>query len=188
MSRAYRIEIKECLTRHINAGDKVEGKIELLNILPAERMQKLLSDDLAGRGFEVDGNVAKQVCDDGIEVIVDLTTGAVEVQVAKGTDLDISKKGEVTVYDDVNSEPTVDRAKAELRKTLEREVREKTEQLQGEVTKKLEHKASNLQLELDDIANRITSAALKEKAAQLGEIEEISEDVDTGAVSIRVRV
>ena len=42
--------------------------------------------------------------------------------------------------------------------------------------------------ELDDAVNRATGEALKEKARQLGEVQEISENAETGELIIRVKV
>lgn len=52
----------------------------------------------------------------------------------------------------------------------------------------LEGKLRDLRAELDSIANRVTAEALKVRASQLGEIREITEDPETGSLTIKVRV
>jgi hypothetical protein len=75
-----------------------------------------------------------------------------------------------------------------VKKGLEREVDLERERLTDEVASKLEKHLINLRRELDQVVNRVTAEALKAKAASIGEIEEITEDPETGSVTIKVKV
>ena len=52
----------------------------------------------------------------------------------------------------------------------------------------LEGKLGDLRKELDQISNRVTAEALKQKAASMGEVQEVSEDPESGSLTIRVKI
>ncbi len=60
--------------------------------------------------------------------------------------------------------------------------------LQQKVTERLEGAASRLGCELEGVANKVTKEALKIKAAQCGQIKAISEDPQSGSMTIVVEV
>ncbi|MBW2531123.1 MAG: hypothetical protein JRI55_06555 [Deltaproteobacteria bacterium] len=188
MSRAYRIAAAETLRRHVKVEDGVQTGVELLPILPAERMADLLAAELAGLGFERDGGVARRVDEDGTEVTVDLEQGTVTARLVTEADLELKRKGAGAVYDRAQAAKAERELRERLRDELERQADAQQEELRQEVTDRLERKLRDLQREIDGAVNRASAAALKEKAAQLGEIEEISEDVETGSLTIKVRV
>ena len=64
----------------------------------------------------------------------------------------------------------------------------KKAELQGQVTDRLEGKLSDLRQELDQVVNRVTAEALKRKAESLGRIKELTEDQQTGSMTIVVEV
>jgi hypothetical protein len=63
----------------------------------------------------------------------------------------------------------------------------RAEQLRAEVTRALEAKLGELRAELDGAIGKTTVAALTERAAQLGTIEELHADA-AGNVTIRVKL
>jgi hypothetical protein len=188
MSRAYRIAVSETLRRHVKVDDGVQTKVELLPILPADRMCDLLEAELEQLGFERDGNLARRVEDDGTEVTVDLEQGTVTVRLSAEADLELTRKGSGSVYDRKQTKKAKEQLKKRVKGELEKQAAAQTEDLRQAVTEKLERKLRDLQREIDGAVNRSTASALKEKAASLGEIEEISEDSETGSLTIRVRV
>ena len=188
MSRAYRISVAETLRRHVRVEDGVQSSLELLPLLPAGRMAELLCAELEQLGFEREGQVVRRVDEDGTEVTVELETGAVTVRLASETDLELHRKGSGVTGDRGRMAEATAALRARVRQDLERQAEAEQEQLREQLTEQLERKLRDLQLELDGAVNRATAAALKEKAAQLGEIEEISEDAESGAVTIRVRL
>ena len=60
--------------------------------------------------------------------------------------------------------------------------------LQGEATEQLEGALADVRKELNDAVNAVTREALKRKAAQMGEIKEMSEDPEAGSLTIKVEV
>ncbi len=117
---------------------------------------------------------------------MDLKTSTITARLAAESNLDITRKKNATI-----EEEYLDGAEAELKKKLKQELEKEADseqdKLREEVTEQLKKKLQDLQLEMDKVINKTTAAALKEKAAQLGEIEEISED-DSGSLTIKVRV
>lgn len=187
MSRAYRISVAESLKRHIEVEDGVQSRLELLDILPPEQLAEILAAELEELGFEREGDQMKRVDDDGIEIEVDLKEGTVTVRVSADAELDLQVERSGVAW-----EEHAKQAEAELRrkaqKSLEAQADAEEERLQREVTDRLEKKLNEIQKELDGAANRATAEALKVRARQLGEVQEIEEDKETGSVTIRVKV
>lgn len=188
MSRAYRIRLSESLRRHIAVDDGICSSLELLDVLPREQMAELLARELAGAGFEErDEGQWVRVDDEGVVVRVDPLQGTVTVTAGSGEEVEVSKTREVRAYAE-NDVATRERARADIQAELEGEVGEREKALQAKVTEKLEGKLGDLRQELDRISNRVTAEALKRKAASLGEVQEISEDPETGSLTIRVKI
>src|SRR5262249_60729562 len=74
----------------------------------------------------------------------------------------------------------------QAREELERAVEKETGRLQSKVTDKLEGHLGDLRQQLDQAVNRATAEALKIKAAQMGQIKEMSEDPQSGSPTIVV--
>lgn len=189
MSRAYRIRVRETLKRDLTASDEICSDLELLEILPKEQMGALLEAELKGRGFEEkDGKLTRKGGD--VTVEIDAKEGTVSVRSEKGEEVELETNKEGWGYDDEGprSESVKKRLSDEAKKDLERRAEEKRERLQGQATEKLEKELCDLQGELDGVVNRVTAEALKEKARQMGEIKEISEDTEAGSLTIKVEV
>jgi FtsH ternary system domain X5 len=187
MSRAYRISIAESLRRHLTVDDGIVTQLELLPILPKERMAELLAAQLLGEGFERKGKLAVRKEKNGIEVRVDLETGELKVT-AEGTKaLDLKAERAIVVEEErkVMEEKAL---RAAAVKQLEREAKHEEELLRREVTTRLEGRLKDLHGELDGVLNRVAAEALKQRAKELGEVLETHEDPSTGNVTIKVRV
>ena len=186
MSRAYQIRIKESVREHIRVQDGVCSSLELLDILPRETMGEILARALEEKGFERDGDVMRRL-DDGIEVEVDLAKGTVTARLSAEKEVDLTVERSRVVAEEVAGRET-ERLREHVKKGLEREVEAERERLTDEVASKLEKHLVNLRRELDQVVNRVTADALKAKAASIGEIEEITEDSETGSITIKVKV
>jgi hypothetical protein len=188
MSRAYRIRLSESLRRHIEVDDGIQSKLELLDILPPEQTAALLERELEAAGFEQreDGQWVR-VDEDGVEVRVDAQTATVTVAASADADLELSRERVVTAWAE-NDAATRERGQKAIERELEDEAARHEKDLQAQVTEALEGKLGDLRRELDQISNRVTAEALKQKAASLGEVQEISEDPETGSLTIRVKV
>jgi DNA anti-recombination protein RmuC len=189
MSRAYRIRVKERLSQDLSASDEVCADLEVLEILPGDQMADLLSKELKARGFEEkEGELVRSK--DGVTVIVDPKSGKVSVRTEKEEKVELETEKEGWGYDDVGPQgqqirrQLSEQAKAEL----ERRSQRSQERLQGEATEQLEKVMGEVRKELSDAVNAVTREALKQKAAQLGQIKEMTEDSEAGSLTIKVEV
>jgi hypothetical protein len=189
MSRAYRISVRETLNRVICAEDHVSTQLELLEILPPEVMAQLLRAELEKRGFTSEGEelVREQ---DGVRVTVDPVTGTVTVHAEAAEEVEL--KGERTGWsgdpDGRDSKRVREATKKELQKELEGKAGAHREKLQSQVTDRLEAQLGDIRKELHQAVNRVTAEALKQKAAQLGQIKEMTEDPQSGSMTIVLEV
>jgi hypothetical protein len=189
MSRAYRIRVKESLKRVVRARDGVNTQLEILGVLAPEQMAELLRRELAGRGFQAEGKqmVRRQK---GVKVTVEPESGAVAVTSELHDKVELEKEKEARVYTDVGAgaDRTKKQLRENLREELEKEAKEHEAELQKKVTDQLEAELEGLRRELDQAVNRVTADALKQKAAQLGQIKEMTEDPQSGSLTIVLEV
>jgi len=189
MSRSYRISVRECVNKVIKAEDRISTDLEILEVLPPEQMAGLLSDELERQGFEKEGEVLVRR-EGNLTVTVDPNSGKVTVSAegAKSTKVEQERSGRA--YDDVG--PHASQVRESLRqealRDIDKKVQEETATLQGQVTDQLENKLGDLRGELDKVVNRVTAEALKRKAASLGQIKEMTEDPQSGSLTIVVEV
>lgn len=190
MSRAFRIKVQESLRRVIKASDHVGTKLELLPVLPPESMAELLASELEGKGFARDGDILKRT-NGGVTVEIDPVTGDVKLSSDVCDEREFKKTGE-TFGDTDWARKQTNKVRDQLRKDTQAELEEqaaKAEQrLTEKATEQLEDGLRDLQAELDGIVNRVTTQALKQKAASLGEIKSVTEDTDNGSMTIVLEV
>lgn len=182
MSRAYSVQIAE-VTRVVHIEDGVQSQLDLLPILTPERMGQLLLQELAERGFTLEGDKAVRQNGD-IRIEVD-TSGVVSVRITEERTITASAKES---RDGSTQEESARVAKAAAQKSAEAAAKASEEQARRVLTERLEKDLRGLRGELDGVLNRVTGKALTERAAQLGEIVEVSGDAQTGDLTIRVRV
>jgi hypothetical protein len=189
MSRSYRISVRESTSRVIKAEDHVCTQMEILEILPPEQLAALLAAELAAHGFEPEGDQLVRE-EDGVKIAVDTCSGTVTVSAESSETAKVEGELSGRAYDDVgpHAGQVRENLRHELQKGLEKKLEDKTTSLQGKVTDKLEGKLGELQGEMDQIANKVTADALKIKAAQMGQIKEMTEDPQTGSLTIVVEV
>jgi hypothetical protein len=189
MSRAYRIRVRESISQELSASDEVCADLEILEILPGEQMAELLAGELKTRGFEEkDGKLVRTR--DGVSVSVDPNSGEVTVRAEAGEKVELETEKEGWGYDDIGPQAKHVRKElaAEAKLDLERRAARQQERLQGEATQKLEAALIEARKELNDAVNAVTREALKQKAAQLGQIKEMTEDPEAGSLTIKVEV
>ena len=104
--------------------------------------------------------------------------------------MDVEGEREARGYDDIGpgQDAVRESARRELQKDLEKKIEEKVGGLQGKVTDRLEGELGDLRQELDQAVNRVTAEALKRKAASLGQVKEMTEDPQTGSLTIVIEV
>jgi hypothetical protein len=189
MSRAYRIEVSESVRRVIRASDHVSTRLEILEILPPEDMAALLKKELEQHGFTPEGD--RMVREEGeAKIVVEPSTGTVTVQ--SETDQQVSLKrtesGFSYTQEAAETKKAKDALRQQVRKNLDKEVDARQARLQKELTDKLEAQLGDVRKELDQIANKVTAEALKVKAKQMGQVKEITEDPQSGSLTIVVEV
>lgn len=190
MSRAYRIKVSESLTRVIRAEDHVSTQLELLEILPADEMAALLADQLCELGFEPTEDGLERV-QEGVRVVIDPQTGTVSVHAEAAQDVSLSAKREGVYYDETDRatrKKVEENARKEAQADMERQAEQRTRELQKQVTDQLEAELVDLQGELNGAVNRATAEALKQKAARIGQIKELTEDPESGSMTIVLEV
>ena len=189
MSRAYRVRVRETRNRTIRAEDHVRTQLEILEVLPPEQMAGLLADELERRGFERNGTrlIRKQ---NGVTVTVETTTATVTVAAEASEHTTIQAERSDRAFDDAgpHAKTVRENLKKMLEKDIERKVEEKTAGLQTKVTDRLESELNDVRQELDQVVDRVTAEALKRKAAQMGQIKEMTEDPQAGSLTIVVEV
>lgn len=190
MSRAFRVRVKQSLKRDLRGADEICTELELLEILPKERMGQLLRDELIGRGYEEADEGKLNRKQGNVTVTVDPSTGEVTVKSEQEEAVELESQREGWTYDDVGpgEAATKKRLEEQAREDLERRAQQQTERLQQQATEQLEQELLGLQEELDGVVHRVTAEALKEKARSMGEVKEITEDPEAGSLTIKVEV
>jgi hypothetical protein len=190
MSRAYQISVAESVRRHVRVADGIRTHLELLDVLPADAMCGLLGAELEARGFCRQDEHMVRVDEDGVEISVAVSgdqAGQVTVRLCRDQEVDIKVSRSRRTYEE-HAERDRQALESEVARAVERRERDAHARLSAEVTEILERKLRDLGRELDRVANRVTAEALKVRAAQLGEIQEISEDPETGSLTIKVKI
>jgi FtsH ternary system domain X5 len=186
MSRAYRIRVAESLRRTRTVEDHVESRLGVLAILPPDRMGELVGAALAERGFTVAGG--KAVLRDGaIEIEVDLASMDVVARVQGESTVDLHTEVDGTIF---NPDDAAEKAQvvAGVRSGLERAAAAKDEEVRKVLSGELEAALVKVQPVLDAAVDAALRAALRERAAQMGEVQEVHEDAATGEMTIRIKV
>jgi len=190
MSRSYRVTVRECVNKVIRAQDRISTNLEILEVLPPEQMAGLLSDELERRGFrrERDGTLVRR--DKDVSVTVDPARGEVTVLAEARENVKVEGARDGRSYDEagLHAQNVREALQKELQRDLQKKAADKETGLQTKVTDQLEAQLGALRLELDQAVNRVTAEALKRKAAQLGQIKEITEDPQAGSLTIVVEV
>lgn len=187
MSRVYRIRVSESLSTTIHVEDGVCSTLEMLEVLPREQMTEILAQELEGRGFTRKDGVCTRVEEDGTEVSVELDNRVVKVGVSSDKELNLKAEKDSSVYEEQNRTAAEDKIRDGLQEQLRKTAATKEADLAAAVTKQLEKKLGDIQKEINQVSSQATIKALKQKAATLGEIEEMTEGQD-GSLTIRVRV
>lgn len=188
MSRAFRIQVEQRLDRVIKASDHVSTHLEILEILPCDQTAELLAEELKARGFEPKGDKLVRR-EKGVIIEIDPKTAEVLVRAEgqEALELEVAR----TVIADADRALKADTRKAvqdELQKSLEAQADAMKAKLQQEISNKLEGRLLDLQEELNQVVNKVTAESLKRRAAQIGNIKEISEDAQSGSLKIVVEV
>jgi hypothetical protein len=181
--------VSESARRLIHATDEVSTSLGMLEILPREEMAALLEAELIRGGFTKDGDTLRRDAD-GATVVVDPCNGNVTVRSETQDDISLRSRKEALAFEDIGpSEKTVRRQlHKRAKEDLNEQAAEQQAKLQQQATEKLEQHLRDLTPELNRAVNRVTAEALKKKAAQIGRIKDIHDDVESGSLTITVEV
>jgi hypothetical protein len=186
MSRMYRVRVSDSIEKLIHVADGVASDLELLPVLERGRMVELLAAELDKRGFSRDGDIATRQEGEGVVITVELPTGRVTVRAESEQQVAVAGERAASLRGpDAKIEESM---REKLHQQLERDVQHREDALQRQTTERLERRLRDLREEMDGVVNRVTIEALKERAGQLGEIEELTEDAATGELTIKVKV
>jgi FtsH ternary system domain X5 len=189
MSRAFRICIRESLRKVMRAEDRVSTQLELLPILPPEQLTELLTAELAARGFVQKGDTMQR-SQKGVTVTVAPASATVTVQASarENIDLETEASGFATSRGGKAAERAREALRNQARQSLETRSEMSQQALQADVTAALEAELVGLGQELNQVVNRVTAEALKRKAAQLGAVKQVTDDPQSGSLTIVVEV
>ena len=128
--------------------------------------------------------------DGDLTTAIDPANGTVTVESKSEQNVELQGQREGLGYDDFGpGEKNVRRALSkQLKEDLAKQAEHEQDKLQSAATKRLEGHLVDLQKELNGAMNRVTAEALKQKAAQIGQIKEVTEDPESGSLTIKVEV
>lgn len=188
MSRVYRVRISDTLEQVVHVADGVTTKIDLIPILPKEQMSNLLAQELLKKGFKQSETSLSRLSNKGVNVSLDMETGEVKVSISHNVNVQESASADFNEDTDRVSESDANRrAREQIQAQLQQKVEKRKQELQQQTTSTLEKELKELRQEMDEVINSVTSAALKIRASQLGDIEDIKDD-NEGNITIKVRV
>ncbi len=175
-SRPWKLTAKAPVGQVHTADDHVTTRVDIPPILTQERTGQILSGVLTRRGFDEqeDGTLVRER--EGVTTTVDPSNGEVTVAAEDSGDLpDMPPSGGCG-------------CQARAREMAEQAIRNAKDDVQRRVTERVAGALSKLGCELEGVSAEVTRQALKEKAAQMGEIKELTEDPKSGALTIKVEV
>ena len=188
MSRAYTLRLKESLRRTVVVRDGVRAALEVLEVLPREQMAELLRARLGARGFVQDA-LGALVRDepDGVRVSVDPVLHTVTLSLAGEQAIDLEAEASVPTFEErhAHDERT---GRAALQGELEADAAAVEATLRADVAERLSRRLADLRGELDRVTHEVVADGLERRAAQLGQITELSRDDATGELTIRVKL
>jgi hypothetical protein len=179
--------VKGSVHRVVHVEDGVCTTLELLPILPKEETAAILVEALRERGFDASGSIARRIEEDGVSLEIDPLTGAVSLKAEASSRIAVDKERTERVYEET-LEAGTEAARKRIEHEAEQAAAEAERDAQAEVRRVLERRLADVRAELDTIATTVAAEALKKKARTLGEIEELHENVETGELTIRVRL
>ena len=168
MSRGYRIEWKQA-ERVVRSEDELQVDLDLLDILPAADMHRLLQEELVADGWRREGDLLSTDLDGAR---VELREGRIEVQLADDAVVTATRATQAEA--DVAARGAAETAQVSLDK---------------QVVKRLSQLDKDLRAMMQDALKRTYRRALEERARTLGDVESIEERVgDDGEVEVTIKV
>jgi hypothetical protein len=196
MSYCYTISLSETVTRTVRVSDGIDTRLEIPPILGPEATAGLLADELAARGFSRDGEQMHIQLNDTTRVSIDLSDATVTIRAERHSAESITASVNASVARNEKDQALPgqrikqlkDKHRKPLKQELDRADKQRHETRTRELADELEQQLPAIEALLDALSQAVASQALKIRAAELGEIQEISEDPETGELVIKVKV
>ena len=189
MSQRYKIRLEDRWRVSAAGSDRVTLELRFLPFVEGARISHLLGQELARREFSHCGGATweKRIGEHLLSIDAEFATATLSGEFSHIVDASAEVEGTLDECGD-----TRELAEAQLREQLEDQlehaVREEESQKRRELGADLQRELSRLEPELNRIVDAVTIDALKEKAAQLGTIESIDEDRDSGSISLVIEL
>lgn len=164
----------------ITATDHIKSKLDIPPILPQDQTAEILRRVLKERGFEEgkgEGSGLLHRDNGGVHTEIDPNTGGISISSSETEGIDLPPPS--------GGCPCAERAREAIK---EAHIDKGRKKLQARVTERLEREVEDTSCELEGVANQVTSSALKKKAQQLGQIKKITQNEETGEMTILVEV
>jgi hypothetical protein len=192
MSHTYKVKRKETIRNTVKVNEEWKSLVETLPILPQVEMAKLLSQELSKENdWSKTENIHKK--EDGnwsIEYDEDSMLLSIQYDDEKTFEREemIEVQGYNPGYDD---EPLIQKAveiAKEKFKNESVEVKEYEQTAKTKLKNEIEPKLNEIEELFQDLVEVVQVEALKTKARNIGEIESISEDKESGEIKIIVKI
>jgi hypothetical protein len=161
----------------VEISDHADLEIRVLPILPRERIDQLVRDELERRGWTRgdDGTLTKQIGD----TLATLPPGASSIRITISDETSVQVEANVrqsiTAGDEEARAAVNARAEAEAARRLADATADARRALEADAADRLLTVWRELRAELDDVVNVTTRRALEQRATELGAIESIEE-------------
>lgn len=187
MSRSYSIRIPVEVLLPKGAGMN-EGSFSLvftmLDILPAPRMRELLKNQLLGKGFVETEAGLEMPCAGSAVAVLDLASMTMK--------LTVPLPGSTTV---LVEEEYLERFREDLNRAIENgqvinswQLANKVDQLKNQAVNQLKDLAVQARKEVNSALKDVYREAVREKAASLGNVENVSESKEGNTYRIRIEI
>lgn len=189
MSQRYKIRLEDQWRIEAVGSDHVAMALQILPLLEASRIGELLAAELARRGFAEDGEGQYCLPSGDLQLTIDTRS-----QIAT-----LAGDFSATLAAEESVEGSLDEC-GETRLLAEEHLREQLEaKLQHSLDEQREEQRQQFALLLSEqlqqlrplilsIVDAVTIDALKEKAAEIGSVESIDEDRDSGTLSLVIEL
>jgi hypothetical protein len=195
VSRIYRCRVKRDLSTSVQAGDEVQYRIRVNDILDQEETTDILRQKLVAAGGEErgDGKIVLEV--DGAEVEVDphARTAVARVEQRRQIDKHVDREVRARSWRDRREEAQAaaqSKVESQARSELESERRAAQQQLEQEVRRRLGDAADAIAKALRTASAQTEQEAVVRKAQRMGKVKSVteSEDSDTGDRKIVIQL
>lgn len=161
----------------VDVSDHADVEIRVLPILPRERTDQLIRDQLRARGWveQPDGSLHQEIGDAVAVLPPDANTVRVTLSDETSVSVEAKATGRIQQGDDAARAEVDARAARNAEAALAEAADGARRALEARTAKRLLEVWHGVRAELDEVVNQTTKQALQERAAELGSIDSVSE-------------